>query len=86
MLKTVTFCGVHSNIDRDQAKEIGLKIEDLEKDQALQDAVLSVFHATTHTLAGTPSAKIIENHLGKAFVKMQQIVIPQPPAWNPPAP
>ena len=72
------------HIDRDQAKTIGLKIEDLEKDQALQDAVLSVFHATTHTLAGTPSAKIIENHLGKAFVKMQQIVIQQPTALNPP--
>lgn len=74
------------HIDRVQAKEIGLKIEDLEQDQALQDAVLSVFHATTHTLAGTPSAKIIENHLGKAFVKMQQMVVQQPPAWNLPAP
>lgn len=71
------------HIDRVQAKKIGLKIEDMEKDQKIQDAVLSVFHATTHTLGGTGSAKIIENHLGKAFVKMQQtVVVQQPPAQN----
>lgn len=68
------------HIDRTQAKKIGLIIEDLEADQQLQDAVLSVFHATTHTFSGTGAIKIIENHLGKAFVKTQQtVVIQQPP-------
>lgn len=67
------------HINRIQAKKIGLIIEDLEADQQLQDMVLSVFHATTHTFSGTGAIKIIENHLGKAFVKTQQTVIIQPP-------
>ena len=72
------------HIDREQAKEIGLKIQNLEDDDKLQDLVLSVFHATTHTFDGTSAVKIIENHLGKAFIKqVQQIVIPQPPTQQP---
>jgi len=67
------------HIGRNQAKKIGLVIEDLETDQTLQDAVLSVFHATTHTLSATGAVKIIENHLGKAFVKTQQTIVFQPP-------
>jgi hypothetical protein len=74
-------------INRDKAREQGLVIEDLESDQKLQDAVLSVFHAATHTLMATGAVKIIENHLGKAFVKAQQQIsigpvgpsFPQPP-------
>jgi len=50
---------------------------DLEDDQALQDAVLSVHHATMHTLSG-PAVKIVENHLNRAYVKMQQqFAVPQ---------
>ena len=74
-------------INRDKARELGLLIEDLESDQGLQDAVLSVFHAATHTLMASGAVKIIENHLGKAFVKIQQQItiapagpsFPQPP-------
>ena len=80
-------------IDRNKAKEIGLLIDDLEEDEELQDLVLSVFHAAMHTLQGTPTTKIIENHLGKALVrKFQQIPIPlfqppvQPPVQPPPQP
>jgi hypothetical protein len=47
-----------------------LNIAHLEDDQVVQDLILSVFHATTHTFSGTPAVKIIENHLGKAFIKM----------------
>lgn len=73
------------HIGRKQAQKIGLVIEELEKDQALQDAVLSVFHATTHTLSATGAVKIIENHLGKAFVKTQQtVVFQQPPPGSKP--
>ena len=36
---------------------------------------LSVFHATTHTFSGTPSAKIVKSHKGRAFIK-QHIVQP----------
>ena len=68
------------HINRDKAKEMGLVIEDLEDDQEFQDLVLSVFHATTHTFNGTNAVKIIENHMGTAFVKQQQkIVIQQSP-------
>lgn len=72
------------HIDRDQAKGIGLVIDDLEDDQELQDCVLSVFHAMTHTLSATGAVKIIENHLGKAFVKQQQTVVIQQPPPNQP--
>ena len=62
-------------ISREQLEEKGLKIQHLEYNQKEQDLFLSVFHATTHTFTGTPSAKIIENHNGQAFIKMLQ---PQP--------
>jgi len=68
------------HISRDKAKELKLNIENLEDDQELQDLVLSVFHATTHTFIGTEAVKIIENHNGKAFVKVQQTVQVQLPA------
>jgi hypothetical protein len=57
------------HIDRESVRSKGLIIEDLEIDQVFQDLVLSVFHATTHTMDATGTVKIIENHLGKAFVK-----------------
>lgn len=63
-------------IDRDKARSKGVTVIDLEADQGLQDAVLSVHHATMHTLGG-PAVKIVENHLGRAFVQVeQQIAIP----------
>ncbi len=68
------------------AQEMGLRIEVLENDHRFQENVLSVFHATMHTFSATPAVKIIENHLGRAFIKMQQqIVIPQPTPSRPPA-
>ncbi|MCL4557982.1 MAG: serine protease [Deltaproteobacteria bacterium] len=66
------------HIPRDKAKELGLNIEDLEKDQVTQDLILSVFHATTHTFNATPAVKIIENHNGKAFIKSQFVPIQLP--------
>jgi len=54
-------------------KKTDLVIEDLEDDQSLQDAVLSVYHATAHTFSATQAQKIIENHLGSAFVKIAQM-------------
>jgi len=76
------------HIPRAEAEGHGLVINYLEEDQTLQDLALSVFHATTHTFNGTNAVKIIENHLGRAFIKTQQvaaptnppqIIIPQPP-------
>ena len=44
-----------------------------------------MFHATTHTFNATPCVKIIENHLGKAFIKVaqQQVVMMQPAQPSP---
>lgn len=73
-------------INRDEAKKVGVNVADLEKDQKLQDLVLSVHHATMHTFAGTAAAKIVENHLGRAFVKVAQMIQVQVPGVAPPAP
>ncbi|MCX6142261.1 MAG: hypothetical protein NTZ35_03485 [Ignavibacteriales bacterium] len=72
------------HISLEDAKQLGLVIEPLEADHTFQDKVLSVFHATMHAFAGTPAVKIIENHLGRAYIKMQQqIVIPRQPEVPP---
>lgn len=73
------------HINRDEAKSIGLLIDDLETDQTFQDLILSVFHATTHTFTGAGTVKIIENHLGRAYLKQQQIVQFTPQANQPTA-
>ena len=77
-------------ISRDQARAKGMKITYLETDQALQDAVLSVHHATAHTFTNTPLAKLIENHAGKAYmeqaVTQQFVQIPMPFPLPPGAP
>ncbi len=53
------------HIDAVQARRIGLKVVDLEKDQTLQDLVLTVHHACMHTFAQAQSLqKIVENHNG----------------------
>lgn len=49
------------HIHKEYAKKLGLKIIDLENDQKLQDAVLSLHHACILTFEQTQAAKIIEN-------------------------
>jgi ClpP class serine protease len=63
----------HIGVDR--ADAIGLDVKRLESDQALQDAVLSVHHSCVATLQGTPAIKIIENHLGIAFIQQAQMQV-----------
>lgn len=77
------------HISRDQAKSLGGKglfIDNLEDDHKLQDAVLSVFHATMHTYNGTGAIKIIENHMGPAYVKVLQTIVLQPGLPEPKSP
>ena len=64
------------------ARDQGVKVARLEDDDSLQDAVLSVHHATMHTFAGTPSFKIVENHHRRAWVRSQPI----PQMFGPPVP
>jgi hypothetical protein len=67
------------SISREDAELRGVRIEKLEDDQALQDAVLSVHHAFMITLQSTPAVKIIENHLGRKVVSQQaRMVATQP--------
>jgi hypothetical protein len=69
-------------INRDRAREYGARVTDLENDQDLQDAVLSVHHAVMHTLAATPAVKLIENNLERTFAVLAgaiQITPGEPP-------
>jgi len=69
------------HIPREELVRRGLVIERLEDDQVLQDLVLSVFHATTHTFAGTDATKIIENHVGRALIlRVRSVIVSQSPS------
>ena len=56
------------HLSAQKCKDIGLIIEDLEQDQKLQDAVLSIHHACMTTLQSQSVVKIIENQKGKIFI------------------
>ena len=60
----------HLSIER--CREMGLKVSALEEDDRLQDAVLSLHHACMLTFSATRAIKIVENHLGIAFIKVAQ--------------
>lgn len=75
-------------VNREKCRELGLNVVDLEGTHELQDAVLSVHHAFALTLANTPTAKIIENHHGRAWVQQFGAipVVQNPPQQAVPAP
>lgn len=58
------------HIHIDKCEELGLNIERLEDDQSLQEAVLTVHHCFTHSLAMSGAAKIVENQNGATFIKL----------------
>ncbi len=58
--------------------DMGLRVEMLEDDQTLQDAVLSLHHAYMLTMSQTAAFKIIENHNGAAFIKVAQVQVVRP--------
>jgi hypothetical protein len=65
-------------IHREAALEMGLAIERLEDDQTFQDLVLTVYHACSHVFGATAAVKIVENHLGRAYVKQQRTLVQMP--------
>jgi len=69
------------HISKDKCKEIGLSILDMEDDNVLQDLILTVHHTYMHTITLAPVTKIVENHLGVAYVERmsQPLPIPQHP-------
>ncbi len=78
VLKTIMYeLGDHSvnlshgrHLSAGKCKEMGLNIQMLESDQNLQELVLSIHHATMHTLGATLAFKITENHLHSAVIQM----------------
>ena len=67
------------------AQQQGLKVTRMEDDQTLQDLVLSVHHAARHTFNDTGTTKLIENHHGRAYLEITQVVM-QPPQPGPQQP
>jgi ClpP class serine protease len=65
------------HITLEKARSIGLVIEELEEDQKLQEAVLSVHHSSILTLSSTGAYKIIENQNGIAYIKAVQSIMLQ---------
>jgi len=59
------------HISKQECIDVGLKINNLEDDQKLQDAVLTTHHMFMHTFSNTNTVKIIENHLGIAYIESQ---------------
>jgi ATP-dependent protease ClpP protease subunit len=60
-----------------RAAKVGVKVETLEDDDDLQDAVLSLHHACILTLSSTPAVKIIENNAGTAYIQSVNAQSPQ---------
>ena len=62
---------IHSrHIVNEKAKSIGLKIINLESNDKLQDAVLSIHHCYMHTFSNSNAVKIIESSIGAATVRI----------------
>lgn len=56
-------------IDREEARQQGLIIEDLEASQPLQEAVLTAYHLLTIIFEKSPALKVLSSHLGKNWIK-----------------
>lgn len=73
-------------IDRDEARSVGISVEDLETSQVLQEQVLTAYHLATLTFEQGPACKILRSDAGSLYVKNwqeQQIqfipAVPPPP-------
>lgn len=56
-------------IDREEARNRGVVIEDLETNQSLQEAVLTAYHMATIAFEKGPSAKMLVSNTGRLWVK-----------------
>lgn len=61
------------HIPMEAARKLDIRIRALERNQKLQDAVLSLHHATVLTLQQSAAVKIIENQNGVAFIQSVQV-------------
>lgn len=62
------------HINQSKARDLGIEVVDLEADQKLQDNVVTLHHAMTHTFMQTGAFKIIENHKGIAHINQVQVL------------
>lgn len=56
-------------IDRDEARRVGVVVEDLEDDQNLQEAVLTAYHVATIIFEQSQIVKILASDTGRQWVK-----------------
>lgn len=54
---------------------MGLKVTEMESNQTLQDAILSVHHAFMLTFEQSPAVKVIQNQKGNAYIQSLQTLI-----------
>lgn len=64
------------HISKEKCKEIGLVIVDMEDDNELQDLILTVHHSFMHTFTQSMAVKVVENHLGIAYVESMPMQAP----------
>lgn len=57
------------HISKDKCTAIGVTIIDMEADNELQDLILTTHHAFMHTFGHSKASKIVENHLGVAYIE-----------------
>ncbi len=57
------------HISREECKNVGLNIEDLESSQELQDAILSLHHCYMILFDKWRYSKIVENHIGGHYLQ-----------------
>jgi hypothetical protein len=50
----------------------------MEADNELQDHILTVHHAFMHTFSNSRASKIVENHLGIAYVENEAVQMQTP--------
>jgi hypothetical protein len=62
--------GHSRHVHFEDCEKMGLKMEKIENDPEFQDLLLTVHHCYMHALMNGPAFKMIENHNGIAFVKM----------------
>lgn len=67
------------HISKDKCKEIGVSVIDMENDNDLQDLILTAHHSFMHTFAHSAVTKIVENHLGIAYVESLPLQIQAQP-------
>lgn len=57
------------HISKDKCSAIGVTVIDMESDNYLQDLILTTHHAFMHTFSHSKASKIVENHLGIAYIE-----------------